>query len=50
MDEMLRRKREYNKRWREANVAVISQRANSLKNNMSVDEIIRMAEWAKKQC
>lgn len=32
------------------NIAVISQRANSLKNNMSIDEIIRMAEWAKTKC
>lgn len=29
------------------NVAVISHRANVLKNNMSIDEIIKMAEWIK---
>lgn len=32
------------------NVSVISNRANSLKSNMSIEEIIKMAEWAKEQC
>lgn len=29
------------------NVSVISHRANSLKSNMSIEEIIKMAEWAQ---
>jgi len=29
------------------NIAIISHRANSLKNNMTIEEIIRMAKWAE---
>lgn len=32
------------------NISVISYRANHIKNNMTLKEIIKMAEWAKKQC